>query len=79
MKSMIKVPTKLATLMLLNAIDNKRMTLAVVRLNNTSVSMNFQKAATVGTSPMRPYTMPPKTNGGTTRRGRMSKRILDAK
>ena len=49
---MIKVPTKLATLILLNAIDNKRMTLAVVRLNNTSVSMNFQKIDTSGTSPI---------------------------
>lgn len=51
---MIRVPTKLATPMLANAIDNSRITLAVVRLNSTRVSMNFQNAAAVGTRPIRP-------------------------
>jgi hypothetical protein len=69
---MTKVPTKLATLELANAIDNRRITLAVVKLNNTSVNMNFQKAGTVGTRPTSPYTMPPKTIGGTKRSGRIS-------
>jgi hypothetical protein len=54
LKSITKVPTKLATLELANAIDNRRITLAVVRLNSTSVNMNFQKAGTVGTRPTRP-------------------------
>jgi hypothetical protein len=54
LKSMTKVPTKLATLELANVIDNRRITLAVVRLNSTSVNMNFQKAGTVGTRPTRP-------------------------
>jgi hypothetical protein len=39
--------------------------------------MNFQKPATVGTRPTRPYTMPPNIIGGTRRRGRMSNRICE--
>jgi hypothetical protein len=53
LNNIIKVPTKLATLILANAMDKKSTTLAVVRLNNTSVSKNFQNAVTVGTSPTR--------------------------
>ena len=51
---MMSVPTRLATLVLEKAIESKRITLAVVRLNRTSVSMNFQKIATSGTSPIHP-------------------------
>jgi hypothetical protein len=69
------VPIRLATPVSAHAIDISKITLAVVRLNNTRVRMNFQKAGTVGTKPTRPYTMPPKSNGGTTRRGRISNRI----
>ena len=54
MNSMTRVPTRLATLVLENAIDSSRMTLAVVRLKRTSVSMNFQKIATSGTRPIQP-------------------------
>lgn len=54
LNSMTSVPTKLATLMLSNAIDRRSTTLAVVRLKRTSVSRNFQNAATVGTSPTKP-------------------------
>jgi len=54
LNSIIRVPTKLATLVLANDIDSKRITLAVVKLNSTSVNMNFQKAGTVGTRPTRP-------------------------
>ena len=43
---------RLATLVLSNAIESRRMTLAVVRLKSTSVSMNFQKIDTSGTSPI---------------------------
>jgi hypothetical protein len=70
---------KLATLKFSNPTDNRRHTLAVVRLNSTSVSMNFQYAAGVPTSPMSGYAIAAKTNGGTTRSGRMSKRTLDEK
>ena len=75
MNNMTIVPIRLATLVFAHAMEMSRITLAVVRLNSTSVSINFQKAATVGTKPTRPYTIPPKSNGGTTRSGRMSKRI----
>lgn len=51
---MTKVPTRLATLVLANAMDNHRTTLAVVRLNKTSVRINFQNPATVATRPTRP-------------------------
>ena len=54
MNSMIRVPTRLATLVLAKAMDNRRMTLAVVKLNNTSTRMNFQNVDTSGTSPIRP-------------------------
>lgn len=69
------VPIRLATLVFAHAIEMSKMTLAVVRLKSTSVRMNFQNAGTVGTKPTRPYTMPPKSNGGTTRSGRMSNKI----
>lgn len=75
MNSITKVPTKLATLMLANAIESHNTTLAVVRLNKTSVSMNFQNAGTVGTRPTSGYTIPPKTSGGTRRSGKISNRI----
>lgn len=75
LNNMIKVPTRLATLILANAMESSSTTLAVVRLNITSVSINFQKAGTVGTSPTRPYTIPPNIRGGTSRSGRMSNRI----
>jgi len=54
LNSMINVPTRLATLTSANAIDSQRTTLAVVKLKSTSVSMNFQNAATVGTRPTSP-------------------------
>ena len=54
LNSMIRVPTRLATLVLAKAMDNRRMTLAVVKLNNTSTRMNFQNVDTSGTSPIRP-------------------------
>ena len=75
MNNMTIVPMRLATLVFAQAIDMSKMTLAVVRLKSTRVRMNFQKAATVGTKPTRPYTIPPKRSGGTTRSGRMSNRI----
>ena len=74
LNNMTIVPIKLATLVFAHAIEMSKMTLAVVRLNRTSVRINFQKATTVGTKPTRPYTIPPKSNGGTTRSGRMSNR-----
>jgi hypothetical protein len=70
---MTSVPTKLATLTLANAIESYSATLAVVRLNNTSVSMNLQNPGTVGTKPTSLYTIPPKTSGGTSHRGSISK------
>lgn len=79
LKSMIRVPTRLATLVLENAMERRRITLAVVKLKRTSVSMNFQNETTVGTKPMSPYTMPPKTRGGTTRSGKISNMILEKK
>lgn len=51
---MIKVPTRLATLVLAKAIDNRRITLAVVKLNSTSTRMNFQNVETSGTRPINP-------------------------
>ena len=54
MKSMISVPTRLATLVLANAMDKHKTMLAVVRLNSTSVRMNFQKMTTEGTRPTKP-------------------------
>lgn len=74
----MRVPTKLATPMLANAIDNSKITVAVVRLNKTSVSMNFQNVSIVGTNPINPYTIPPNARGGTIRKGRMSKRIWNS-
>ena len=75
MNNMTIVPIRLATLIFAQAMEMRKMRLAVVRLYSTSVRINFQKAATVGTKPTRPYTIPPKSNGGTTRSGRMSNRI----
>lgn len=59
LNSMISVPTKLAMLVLANAIESNRITLAVVKLNMTRTSMNFQNVATSGTSPTNPYIMAP--------------------
>ena len=75
MNNMTIVPIRLATLVFAHAIEMSKITLAVVRLKSTSVRMNFQKAVTVGTKPTSPYTIPPKSSGGTTRSGRMSNRI----
>lgn len=61
--------------MLAKAMDNSKTTLAVVKLNRTRVSMNFQKPGTVGTRPTRGYTIPPNRRGGTSRNGRMSNKI----
>jgi len=74
---MTSVPTKLATLILANAMESNSTTLAVVRLKSTRVRMNFQNAATVGTSPTRPYTIPPNISGGTSRKGIMSNRTCE--
>lgn len=71
---MTNVPTKLARPVFSNAMDNNSITLAVVKLNSTNVSMNFQNAGTVATSPTRPYTIPPNKSGGTRRNGRISNR-----
>src|ERR1700729_3150240 len=79
LNSMTSVPTKLATLMLANAMERSNTTLAVVRLKRTRVRRNFQNAATVGTSPTSPDTKPPNTRGGKRRRGRMSKRTWEKK
>ena len=79
MNSMTNVPTRLATLVVSNAMDKRSTTLAVVKLNGTSVRRNFQNVPTSETSPTRLYTMPPKTRFGTRRNGRMSKRTLDEK
>lgn len=76
LNNMTKVPTKLATLGLSNAIERRSTTLAVVKLKSTRVRRNFQNATTVGTRPTSPYTMPPNTSGGTSRKGRMSKRTF---
>ena len=54
LKSMINVPTRLATLTLAKAIESSNMTLAVAKLNRIRVSMNFQNVATSGTRPTRP-------------------------
>ena len=54
LNNIIRVPTRLPTLVLSNEIESRSITLAVVRLNRTSVSMNFQKAGTVGTRPTSP-------------------------
>jgi hypothetical protein len=50
----MRVPTRLATEELSNAIETSNTAVAVDMLNNTSVNKNFQKAKTSGTSPMRP-------------------------
>jgi hypothetical protein len=50
---MIKVPTRLATPTVEKAIDSQSTMLAVARLKRTNVKMNFQNAATDGTSPTR--------------------------
>ena len=77
--SINNVPTKLATDVLSKMIETKRTAVAVARLNKTRVNMNFQYTATSGTRPIKPYTMPPNSRGGTTRRGRMSNRSLEEK
>ena len=74
MKSMTSVAIRLATLTLAKLIDKRRITLAVVRLNITRASMNFQNVVTAGTRPTRPYRIEPYTIGGTTLKGRISKR-----
>jgi len=74
-----RVPTRLATEELSNTIETSRIAVAVDRLNNTRINMNFQKATTLGTSLMSPYTIPPNNSGGTTRSGRMSNSSLDEK
>jgi len=74
-----RVPTKLATDVLSKMMETKRTAVAVARLNKTRVNINFQYTATSGTRPIKPYTMPPNSRGGTTRRGRISKRSLDEK
>lgn len=79
MYNMMRVPTRLATDVLSKAMETKSTAVAVDKLNNTRVNMNFQYAATLGTSPMRPYTIPPNRRGGTTRSGRISKSTLDEK
>ena len=53
MNSIIKVPTKFATLPFANVIEMSNTALAVARLKSTSVSMNFQKITTSGTRPTR--------------------------
>jgi hypothetical protein len=65
LNSMTSVPTKLATLMPENAMENSNTTPGVVRLKSTRVRMNFKNAATVATSLTRPYTTPPNISGGT--------------
>ena len=77
MNSMTRVPTKLATSILLKAMESRSTTLAVVRLKRTSVKRNFQNPATVGTRPTSGYRIPPNTRGGTRRNGRISKRTCD--
>ena len=54
MNNITIVPIRLATLVFAHAIEMSKMTLAVVKLNSTSVRINFQKAGTVGTKPTRP-------------------------
>lgn len=76
LNSITNVPAKFATLVLSHATAMSSTALAVVRLNSTSVSRNFQNAATVGTKPTRPYTIPPNSMGGTMRKGKMSNRTL---
>jgi hypothetical protein len=75
----VNVPTKLATPRSANETDMSRHAPAVVRLKRTSVSTNFQYAAGEATSPMSGYAIEAKTNGGTTRSGRMSKKTLAEK
>ena len=65
LNSMTSVPTKLATLIPENTMENSNTMLGVVRLKSTRVRMNFKNAATVATSLMRPYTTPPNISGGT--------------
>jgi hypothetical protein len=79
LNNIINVPTKLATPMFANATERSRHTDAVARLNSTRMSMNFQYAAGVLTSPMSGYEMAANTNGGTTRSGSISKRTFAAK
>ena len=75
LNNMVSVPTRLATPISANVTEIKRTALAVARLNNTRTIKNFQKVATSGTNPTIRYTMAPNTRGGTTRKGKMSKRI----
>ena len=73
------MPTRLATLVLANATLIRSTALAVARLKSTRMRRNFQKVATSGTSPTSLYTIAPKTSGGTTRNGMMSKRTWKQK
>lgn len=70
---------RLATPVSAMAMLRKRTTLDAVRLNKTSVKMNFQKQDTSGFNPARPYTMEPSTKGGMTRKGKVSKMTLEMK
>ena len=54
MNNMTKVPTRFATLLLSQAMEMSKITLALVRLKRTRVRRNFQNAATVGTNPTSP-------------------------
>ena len=51
--SMKRFPTKLATLVLSNAMEISNTEVAVQRLNSTSVSKNFQNVVGSGTRPTR--------------------------
>ena len=79
MKSITRVPTRVATPKLAKATEIERTTLAVVKLKRTRINMNFQNVPTVATKPTRAYTMLPYTIGGTTLNGRMSNSIFEAK
>jgi hypothetical protein len=79
LNSMTSVSTKLATLMLENAMENSNTTPGVVRLKSRRVRMNFQNAATMATSLTMPYTIPPNISGGTSHKpqARMSNRTCE--
>ena len=79
MYSMTKLPNRLATPKSLTATLRNKTTELAVKLNRTSVMMNFQKHDTSGLRPARPYTIEPSTKGGMTRSGRTSKRTFERK
>ena len=76
---MTRLPSKFATPRSCTATLRNKTTALAARLKSTRVIMNFQKQATSGLRPARPYTIEPRTKGGMRRRGRMSKRILERK